>query len=357
MKVTQKTIAERLDVSTGTVDRALNNRGRINEETKRKILSVAKELGYKPNNLARALVLNKTINIAAIFPKKPKYFVEKFVHGMLEAQSELTDYGVKVHFLHTDSMNPLEQEIILKNLDKENYNGIILDAGGDILRPYVDDLLDSNIPLITFDSDLNGSKRLFFIGQDSKKAGKIAGELMGEFLNGIGKVIMLTGFSSVFAHVERLDGFRSVINENYPNIELSDSHEYYDKEENAYLLVKKIMPSLDMVDGIYVTSAPGAIGVGRAIKEMKNGRRPKLIGFDVNEYVKDLLVQNVCTAVIYQDPYMQAYYSLKLLVRNILEDWLPKKQRLYIRSKIIIKNNVEDYVMEGKEDKVYPDLV
>lgn len=357
MKITLRTIAEQLDVSIGTVDRALKNRGRINEDTKRKILAKAKELGYKPNNLARTLVLNKTINIAAIFPKEPKYFVEKFIHGMLEAQSELSDYGVQVHFLHTDSMNPLEQEVVLKNLDKENYNGIILDAGGDMLRSYVDDFIASNIPVITFDSDLNGSERLFFIGQDSKKAGKIAGELMGELLNGIGKVILLTGFSSVFAHVKRLDGFRSVINENYPNIKLSDPHEYYDKEENAYLAIKKIMPSLDAVDGIYVTSAPGAIGVGRAIKEMKNGRRPKLIGFDVNNYVRDLLMQKICTAVIYQDPYMQAYYSLKLLMRNILEGWVPEKQRLYIRSKIILKNNVEDYITQDKEDKVYPDLV
>ena len=50
-KVTLKQIAELAEVSIGTVDRALNNRGRINTETKDKILKIADELHYKPNLL------------------------------------------------------------------------------------------------------------------------------------------------------------------------------------------------------------------------------------------------------------------------------------------------------------------
>ena len=45
-KVTLKQIAELADTSIGTVDRALNGRGRINEVTKQKILQIADELGY-----------------------------------------------------------------------------------------------------------------------------------------------------------------------------------------------------------------------------------------------------------------------------------------------------------------------
>lgn len=41
------------------------------------------------------------------------------------------------------------------------------------------------IPVVTVNSDIKHSERLCFIGQDGFKAGKIAGRLMGEFINGI----------------------------------------------------------------------------------------------------------------------------------------------------------------------------
>ena len=48
-------IADLAGVSRGTVDRALNNRGRIRPEVAEKIKMIAKELGYQPNIAAKAL--------------------------------------------------------------------------------------------------------------------------------------------------------------------------------------------------------------------------------------------------------------------------------------------------------------
>ena len=51
MSVTIKQIAELANVSRGTVDKVLNNRPGVKEETKNKILQIAKELNYQPNFL------------------------------------------------------------------------------------------------------------------------------------------------------------------------------------------------------------------------------------------------------------------------------------------------------------------
>ena len=48
-------LADLAGVSRGTVDRALNNRGRIRPEVAEKIKEIAKELGYQPNMAAKAL--------------------------------------------------------------------------------------------------------------------------------------------------------------------------------------------------------------------------------------------------------------------------------------------------------------
>ncbi|WP_428426345.1 LacI family DNA-binding transcriptional regulator [Pararhizobium sp.] len=48
-------LAQHLDISIGTVSRALNGRPDVNEETRRKVLEAAAELGYVPNQSGRSL--------------------------------------------------------------------------------------------------------------------------------------------------------------------------------------------------------------------------------------------------------------------------------------------------------------
>ena len=59
MGVTLQQIAEAAGVSRGTVDRALNDRGRIKPEVAEKIKKIAEEMGYRPNRAGRALAMAK----------------------------------------------------------------------------------------------------------------------------------------------------------------------------------------------------------------------------------------------------------------------------------------------------------
>jgi LacI family transcriptional regulator len=59
-KVTIKDIARMANVSHTTVSRAMNDKSRIRNETKEKILSIAKELNYRPDFIARSLVIRRT---------------------------------------------------------------------------------------------------------------------------------------------------------------------------------------------------------------------------------------------------------------------------------------------------------
>ena len=90
-KSTIKNIAQLSGVSIGTVDRALNNRGRINEETKRRVLEAAASIGYRPNRIASALGRSRRYRIASITPANPLYFHQEMQLGILVAQKELSD--------------------------------------------------------------------------------------------------------------------------------------------------------------------------------------------------------------------------------------------------------------------------
>ena len=65
--VSMKDIAAACGVSVATVSKALNNHSDIGEETKQHIKEVARQMGYSPNALARALKTNRTYNIGVLF--------------------------------------------------------------------------------------------------------------------------------------------------------------------------------------------------------------------------------------------------------------------------------------------------
>ena len=82
MAVTIKQIAETCGVSRGTVDRVLNHRGRVSEETEKRVKEAVEVLGYKPNSLGKALALQrKGLRIGVILCSVGNEFYDKRIKG------------------------------------------------------------------------------------------------------------------------------------------------------------------------------------------------------------------------------------------------------------------------------------
>jgi LacI family transcriptional regulator len=344
-KVTIKTIAQYAGVSVGTVDRALNNRGRISLETQNKIIQTANDLGYKPNTLASVLASSRLKKIIAVLPASPAYFFDEIQKGMEDAAKELQDYKITVKYLHPDKLNPISQIDVIKTIKKENADGIVMNPAHSMLNSYINDFSDSGIPVITFNSDVEKSKRLFYIGQDMKKAGELAGELMGKFLRGEGRVIILNAYSNVESLELRKMGFIQALNEDYGDVVIDGTYEYAEDEENAYLITKKLLEEDDGIRGVFVNSAAGTVGSAKAIEKLDLTDPPVLIGFDAVEYTRKMLKQGIVTAAICQDPYAQGYYSIKLMAKHLMEGWLPEREFLYTRLNITMKYNLDEEEM------------
>lgn len=351
-KATIKIIAEKAGVSIGTVDRALNNRGRISAETKTRILQIADSLGYRPNHLASALRRRLSAKIALIMPKFPHYFMDELLIGIESVSNDLEDFDVELEYFFSNTLSQDEQIPILQNLNASTYDAIAINAGSNALVPYINHFVDSGIPVITFNSDVSNSKRLFFVGENSYSSGRVAGELMGKMLRGRGIVAIFAGFSNINSHFERANGFRDYLNEHYPAIQIIDIYEYHDQEKEAYSIMQQLLKKYPSIDGIFCVSAVGTLGVGACLHETVKPEDICLIGYDVNYRSAQLLLDGYCSALMYQDPRAQSRKALLALSNMLSGKWAPEQSFYYTKTKIVMGENLNDYAGDIIEKKI-----
>ena len=97
MAVTLAEIAALAGVSRGTVDRALNNRGRVDPKVAARVRRIARELGYRPNRAGRLLALAKNpIRIGVIVQSVETMFMNMVYEEMQHARARLKSEGAEV---------------------------------------------------------------------------------------------------------------------------------------------------------------------------------------------------------------------------------------------------------------------
>jgi LacI family transcriptional regulator len=88
--VTLRDVARRAAVHPGTVSRALNTETRalVNEETARRVIKAAEELGYKPNPMARGLKTNRSYTVGVLIPDLTNPLFPPIVRGIEDRLGE-----------------------------------------------------------------------------------------------------------------------------------------------------------------------------------------------------------------------------------------------------------------------------
>lgn len=339
--VTIKRIAEVAGVSIGTVDRALNDRGRISKKTKERILHVAKELNYQRNDFARALRIRNEIRILAIYNTNPEDYSIHFTKGFDTAVSELSNYGLQFEVIRTDTLAPKDFLAVIDQIDIEKYDGLLINAGGPEINHFIAQAMEKGIAVATFNSDSPASKRLFFCGEDHYQAGRICGELTAKLLGGKGTVSFFSGLSTVYALRKRTEGFLDLIAEEYPDIRIVNTFFHDDALETRYQHAENLLRTSPLPDAIFCNSATGALPICQVLETGSFEHKPIVIGYDEGEELEEMLRKKICTALVFQKPKLQAANALRFLFKYLYHNELPTKKDCKIIPAIVFKENIE----------------
>ena len=342
MRVTIKKIAELANVSRGTVDRALNNKPGVKDDVRKRVKEIADALGYKPNMIAKTLVnLKKPMEIGVIIAPDYNPFVADIKRGINDASQDLYDYGVKVD---VQAMTDIDVEEQLSMLDRFKKNGVaavaMVPIEHDAIRSYINEMVDSGIPVVTFNSDIKNTKRLCFVGQDHIMGGRVAGGLMGKTLNGKGKIAIITSSLNLLCHRQRIEGFKQKIEGDYSNIEIVKIVENEDMDALALEQTLSFCQSIDNLKGIYITGG-GASGLGKALKILGMERDIKVVSHDFVQGTVELLKEKVIDFTIGQDPYRQGYLPVKILFDYLMSGKTPEVDFIKTNIDIRTEENID----------------
>jgi len=342
-RVTLKMIAEKAGTSVGTVDRALNNRKGVKEERRKLVLAVAEELGFQPNRLASALARKRNVHIGIVYPQRPSEFYHDMDRGIDKAERELQDYGVTIERIRYETQDPAIVRAQLAQIDPANFDGLAISSAGAGNISQVDHFVDSGLPVVTFNTDTVESRRLFYIGDNSRQSGMMGGEILGMLLGGHGNVLVFGNFTRTTPFIERFGGFCEFVYPSFPNIHMLPCLECFNNPELAEKDLINVLTNTPDISGVFCTGYSSTVGAINALKAM-NRRDIRLVGYDLTKCTADALREGWCDALLYQDPHRQGHQAAHLLARNILEGWMPPRSHLHIDTRIIIKSNLDSHL-------------
>ena len=348
-KIRIKDIAGLANVSVGTVDRVLHNRGNVNEEKWERVMKIINELSYTPNLLAKSLASKKIIRIAVLVPEPYNVnnpYWEYPIEGFNQAIQDLNDYNEDIHIYRFRTIDAksfkVQSNIILKN----NYDGIIFAPS--FHKPslaFLEKCNEEKIPVIFIDSTIEGAEVKSYFGQNAVQSGYLGAKLMFCGVPNDSKILILNiaNKTAITRHLKnREKGFLNFINNlKKPDFikPLSAEIDTTNNQEPEKSLSKLFSDNPD-IKGVFVTNAR----VHQVAKFICKNNYPELYlgGYDlVGKNIK-YLNKGVIDFLICQRPEDQGYKSLMVMFNYILTR-IPVKRINYSPIDIIFKENVDYY--------------
>lgn len=303
-------IARLAGVSKATVDRVLNNRPGVQEHTRTHVLSIAANLAG-----GAAATSASAVRLDFVLPGGRNEFMADLVR-QIERRAELRgDVDIAIHQLVGLNPEQIAEKLGSLRADCQGVGLIGLDSPS--VREAVRKLISTGIPVLTLVSDISHVGRMNYVGIDNRAAGRLAGYLIGRFLPGAsGKVALIAGALAYRGHEEREMGFRHVLLESFPQLDVVAAREVQEDPDRAYDEVRALLEEHDDLLAIYCIGA-GQEGVARALTEKGRDKSVIFIGHDLTDNTRQYLLSGVMDAAIDQNAQVTAREAIDRLVRAI----------------------------------------
>ncbi|MBK3516075.1 LacI family DNA-binding transcriptional regulator [Carboxylicivirga marina] len=345
MKIRIVDIAKKAEVSAGTVDRYIHQRGKVSKKAAEKIQKAVKELGYEPDIMARNLALKKELKIICLLPdpKETKYW-ERPDAGIDKAIKELSSFKVlieKIYFApRVNAFNEACDHAIESKADGIIYVPIFFEES----TLFAEKLIKLEIPFIHINIHHSEASPLSFIGQNAYDAGKVAASLCRMALRN-NQEILITYISKeqqeYSHHHARIEGFVEFFENQNTQPTVHHLNLKVDEKDSIHEnLLANFLSEHQNIKAIYVPNSR-AYSIASILKKSKNTDK-MIIGFDTLDANIQYMKEGVIDILIGQQSKSQGYNAIVLMFNAIFRKEKIAKTN-HIPIDILNKENIDYY--------------
>jgi len=282
---TTKDVAREAGVSVTTVDRALNGRMKVREETLRRIAEAAHRVGYHGRGLIDhrlgQSVPHKRLGVVLV--KRQQEFYQNFARELEAAMAARTDIRGEVVIRYAASQSPDDFARELLDLGEKVDALACVAVNHQRLDTVVQDLKTRGIPVYSLLNDMAQGIRKTYLGLNNMKIGRLAAWMLTRTIHKPGKLAVFVGGNRWHGHDLREVGFRSFVRDEAADFVVLDSLVNLETRQVTYEATLDLLRRHADLAGIYVAGG-GMEGAIAALREM---RAPGKVGLVVNELTAD----------------------------------------------------------------------
>jgi LacI family transcriptional regulator len=286
-------------VSVATVDRVLNGRHRVREETARRVYDAAQSIGYHAVGLIRQRVFKDLpqYRLAFLLQKPMQPFYQAFAREIEAAAGDLTTARIQVQIDYPSAATPAAIIEKLKTLGARSQAVAVVGPDYPAVTAAVEELKERGIPVFSLLSDLATGVRDAYVGVDNRKVGRTAAWIIARTAPRPGKVACFVGSHRFHGHELREIGFRSYFRENAPDFDVVDTLINLETPEITHEATLTLLQKHPDLVGLYVCGG-GMEGAISAIREEGLGGRLALVVNELTPDSKAGLADDIVTMVI-----------------------------------------------------------
>ena len=292
-------VAKTAGVGIATVDRVLNGRLPVREETAARVYEAAKALGYHAAEVMRRRAAESLplYSLAFILQRPQQAFYQAF-HREIEAACTSCRQARIVPDIHfVAAQTPSAMADLMKAAGAKNMAVAAVSPDYPALSGIVHDLRDRGVPVMSVLSDMAQGVRDTYIGVDNYKAGRTAAWIISHGAKRPGKVAVLIGSHRFHGHELREVGFRSFFREKTGSFEVLDTFVNMETTEITYEMTSDLLAKHPDLAGLYVAGG-GMEGAIAAVRDEGFTGKVQLVVNELTPETRSGLADEVVTAVV-----------------------------------------------------------
>ncbi|ASW09483.1 LacI family DNA-binding transcriptional regulator [Rhizobium sp. 11515TR] len=278
-------LAKASGVSVATIDRVLNGRLPVREQTARRVYEAAQDIGYHAVGLLRQRVFEDVprYQLAFLLQKPMQSFYQAFAKEIEAAAAAMTAAKLQVQIDYPAVSTPSVIAEKMRALAARNQVVAVVAPDYPAVEAIVDELKEKGIPVFSVLSDFAAGVREGYLGLDNRKVGRSAAWTIARTARKPGKVACFVGSHRFHGHELRELGFRSYFRENAPEFEVLETLINFDAVDVTHEATLDLLQKHPDLIGLYVAGG----GMEGAIAALREENRAGDVTLIVNELVPE----------------------------------------------------------------------